>query len=351
MNDMKILMMGPLDVNGGMSTVMKNYMESQELQYRADIRYISTATDGNKLEKIMKMINALIKLIYLLLLKKIDIVHMHTALDKSIYRKGVFIKICKIFNKKVVLHFHASDLEEFYYNRCNDKKRNVVRNIFKSADIIISLNNSMKELLNKIFNVESEILYNFTVNKAENIYNTNSKNILMISRLTRDKGVYEAINIMNELKEYNIKLILAGDSIELDEIKNYVRQKLLDDVIEFVGWVDDDRKYDLFKDCFVSILPSYYEGVPMSILESLSYGVPVIASNVGGIPEIISAEEGYLHDAKNEEELANLILGLYKDPLKRSNLSKNCISKHQKMFTENKHIERLIKIYLKLGSE
>uniref|UniRef100_UPI00262F10AE glycosyltransferase n=1 Tax=Terrisporobacter sp. TaxID=1965305 RepID=UPI00262F10AE len=194
-------------------------------------------------------------------------------------------------------------------------------------------------------------LYNYLPNEAIDNYDIDSNKILMISRLTKEKGVYEAINVMNDLREYNLKLILAGDSPELKDIKAYVKSKSLDDIIYFTGWIDDDKKYTLFKDCFVSILPSHFEGIPMSILESISFGVPVIASRVGGIPEIISDNEGYLHEAKNEKELRKLIIEMYENREKRIAFSKSCLKKYEGKFTESKHIRQLYNIYSELGSD
>ncbi|WP_297133964.1 glycosyltransferase family 4 protein, partial [Terrisporobacter sp.] len=154
MGKKNILMIGPLGVQGGMSIVMKNYIKSKKLIDLVELKYISTAVDGNKVKKLVIMISSLVKLVYMLLFNKIDIVHIHAALDASIYRKGLFVKICKLFDKKVILHFHASDLEAFYFDRCDDKKRKIVKEIFKSADKIICLNNLMKKLLKEILDVE-----------------------------------------------------------------------------------------------------------------------------------------------------------------------------------------------------
>lgn len=341
----KVLMIGPLDIQGGMSTVMKNYMESSIMNEQFDVTYISSATEGNCYKKLSKMIEAF-KISFLELKNnKIDLVHIHAALDASIYRKGVFIYLSKMFKSKVILHFHASDLDDFLFLRCNNLTRKIVKCIFKRSDIVISLNESMKKLLKERLNIDSSILYNFTNNKAQNLYNPSSKNILMLSRMSRNKGVYEAINVMIDLKESDLKLVLAGDGPELDEIREYVKKQGIEDKVIFAGWVDDKNKKQLFKDCYVSILPSHFEGVPMSILESLSFGVPVIASQVGGIPEIISENEGFLHQVKDESQLRNLLETLRgNDDLKRK-LSNNCISKYKNVFTEEKHIKSLSDIY------
>ena len=347
MKKLRVVMVGPLEINGGMSSVMMNYIDSFELNRNIELEYISTAKEGSKLLKINKLLKSIILFVRLLLFNKIDIVHIHTALDASIYRKGIFIKLGKLFNKKVILHFHASDLEDFYFNRCNYKRRDIVKKIFNSSDMVIALNCDMKKKLNKIIGVESRVLYNFTkeVDECSIQYDKNSKNILMISRLTKNKGVYDAINAMKYLNTYGMKLILAGTSEEIGNIKKYLQQQELRGCVKLVGWVDSLEKEKLFKNCFVSILPSYFEGIPMSILESMSFGVPVIASKVGGIPEIVSNNEGYLHTPGNVDDLIEKIEKIYLMEEKRLLMSKSCVNRHKTSFGETRHIEKLICMY------
>lgn len=103
------------------------------------------------------------------------------------------------------------------------------------------------------------------------------------------------------LKEHqNAKLILAGDGPLLAESKELARTLNIQEHVEFLGNVENVPL--LFQKCDALVLPSLSEGLPISILEAESAGLPIIASNVGGIPDIVK-ENGILFEVNNEKEL------------------------------------------------
>src|SRR5690606_121092 len=102
---------------------------------------------------------------------------------------------------------------------------------------------------------------------------------------------------------------------EVESLRNYIENENLSDIVEYVGWVDGQKKNDLLLQCNVLILPSYNEGLPISILEAMSYGKAIIATTVGGIPEIVSDNEnGFLFTPGDKETLAFLIKKFTTDP-------------------------------------
>ena len=279
---MNILMIGALELQGGITTVIKNYKESNVYNTKCSVVYISTGCEGSKIKKLYKAVISLIRYTICLTTKKVDIVHVHLGLGGSLARKKYFIGLASILNKKIIIHFHASELTEVIKT---ESKRKQIEKVLKKASNIIALNQEIKDQLKKVSNIDSVILHNFTP-KVDYIYNHNSKKVLMLSRLTKEKGTFDLIDAIRMLRDEDITFVLAGTSNEIDLIKQKIEENNLNNKVEILGWVSDKEK--LFKDCFASILPSYNECIPMGILESMSYGVPCIATNVGGIPEIIT---------------------------------------------------------------
>ena len=117
--------------------------------------------------------------------------------------------------------------------------------------------------------------------------------------------------------------------------------------VEFVGFKKGEELNELISKAWFSVYPSiWYENCPLSILESESLGTPVIASNMGGIPELIEQNEtGILIDNINEDNLMEEINKLYRDKVKMKEMSKNCIDKRTRMISLETYSNRIIDIY------
>ena len=114
----------------------------------------------------------------------------------------------------------------------------------------------------------------------------------------------------------NVKFVLAGAGTEADEnaIKKLIAEKDVKENVVFPGWVRGEQKDKLLKEADVFFLPSYNEGMPMSVLDAMGYGLPIVSTNVGGIPKIVRNEEnGYCCEAGNIEKMAESICIILKE--------------------------------------
>ena len=115
----------------------------------------------------------------------------------------------------------------------------------------------------------------------------------------------------------NYKLLIGGDG-EIEKVQQYIRDNKLDNVAEYIGWISGEEKTKLLNEVDVFVLPSYNEGLPISILEAMSYNLPIISTKVGGIPEILKNEyNGYLINPGDLIALENAISALINNPSKR----------------------------------
>jgi glycosyltransferase involved in cell wall biosynthesis len=102
---------------------------------------------------------------------------------------------------------------------------------------------------------------------------------------------------------------------ELERMQKIIKDNQLEDLIEYKGWVSGKEKEDLLKENHVFILTSHFEGLPMSILESMAMGKAIIASNVGGIPRIVKPNEnGWLTHPGDLDELAVVFKEIIANP-------------------------------------
>ena len=294
----KILFIGPDYRNhrGGIGATLSIYSK-----YINSFNLIVSYRPGNNLMKIKIAFRGFLFLIKVLLFDKIQIVHIHGSHGASVYRKFLFFITSKyIFNKKVIYHIHSSSFD-VYYNNGSMLYRYLCKKIIKSADMVIVLSNSWEAYLLSDFKTRKVSILNNVIEPTRNqkIYNYESKHlkILFLGRVGQRKGIFDILNVLSEFRDQlsgQIELFIGGDG-DIDLLKKRIVEHKLSTFVHFVGWISDDKKEQYLAMADVLILPSYNEGLPISILEGMNYGLPIIASNVGGIPEVVyHMQNGYL---------------------------------------------------------
>jgi len=190
--------------------------------------------------------------------------------------------------------------------------------------------------------------------RTEQGINMDSPLILTLARLIEAKGLmtlFEAIKLVN--RDFpSAQFIIAGDGPEYSGLLNkaaHLNQQVGGEILRLVGEVVDPLPYYAAADLFV--LPSWSEGLPLSILEAQAAGLAVVASAVGGIPEvIIPGQTGLLVPPKNPATLAEAICRLLADDNLRQRLAAGGQARTSGSFTEQKMVAQTYELYLKILS-
>lgn len=346
MSKIKVLMVGPdyKTVKGGMSTVVKSYFEDG-FRKHVDLIFIETQKNISKTKKIVLAIKSYFKILFE---KDVDIIHINMAARGSFYRKSVIVILAKIMNKKCLIHLHGGAFKNFYENECNGLIKQYIKFIMNNVNLILVLSEEWKKILEEI-GIKSNIsVLNNGINiPQENPYKVENNEMIFMGKICEEKGIYDLIESIKYLKEEipNIRLNVAGFG-EVEKFLDIVSKYKLENNVKYLGWIDDNKKHDILKKSSIMILPSYYEAMPMSILEAMSYGVPCIATNVGGIPTLIDdGKDGLLIHAGNIEELTKKIrLLIYNSKIKKEYSEKSYI-KCANTFDIKSVNKKLIKYY------
>jgi len=172
--------------------------------------------------------------------------------------------------------------------------------------------------------------------------------ILYLGRLhpkKRPEDVVKAFAIVAQ-RISNAKLVIAGKGIEEKKLKKLAAELNLEDKVIFTGFVSDDEKWDLLKRCDIFVLPSIIEGHPITLIEAMACGKPVIATNVGPFPEIIKdGETGILVPACSPGHLADAIINLAQDNERRIKMEERAREDVKNRFDINKTVGYYLKIY------
>ena len=217
--------------------------------------------------------------------------------------------------------------------------------IYFNTIICVSKFAMSKHRLSKKFNFNLVHLYNFFPSLENTIpVNIPGEYVLYFGRLSKEKGLNTLIQAWNK-SETNLNLKIAGDGELFDSINS-----IKSDKIELLGFKQGKALTDLMINSSFIVVPSeWYENNPLTIIESYSYGKPVIASNIGGIPEIvINDKTGYLFKMKSIDSLVSVIKKIEQISLNDyKRLSINAREFSNENFNPNIHYDKLINIYEK----
>lgn len=205
-------------------------------------------------------------------------------------------------------------------------KIEIVHNAIREEDFIIPISISQAEAREKIG-------LNGKVNKI----------ILTIARLVPWKGIDMLIKILPRFNG-DIQLLVVGDGPDIQRLKSLAYVTGIEERVIFKGQVAYNRIGLYLKAADVFVLPSSYEGMPHSILEAMASGIPIAATNIGGIPEVIQdGRDGFLFEPRNLSDLQKSINRLLEDSGASLRLIKNAREKI-KQFNDNTSTERIIHI-------
>lgn len=170
---------------------------------------------------------------------------------------------------------------------------------------------------------------------------------LFVGRLEKQKGLIYLINAAKILKsKKDFDIILVGEGTESDNLNKIGQEFGIGDILKFKGKITEQALNEYYLECDVFVLPSIWEGMPLTLLEAAAAGMPIIASNIGGISSIFAHEENALIvEPKNAEALANAMRRLLDDKKLREKLGTNARSLAKK-FSWEKTTNALNEIYM-----
>lgn len=379
---LKILFLGPLPPNvGGIATFIWSLLHS-ELSEKYDLLTFDTGRPTFGIPRtvsdylligrigsfilIKSAISTAVHLVsfpFVLLRRHPDIVHINTASYWSFWENALYLIISRAMGKKAILHIHGGKFESFYANS-NAISRFMIRCIIILPQRTFILSPTWKKIFLK-FSPEEKIfvLPNFVDASAfehpkadytpTNNKNKNNQtiNVLFIGGAgAKEKGLYDTVEAARLVikKSKNVLFVFAGCS-NVKDLQSICERKGILEYTRIMGFVNGKEKRKLFFESDIFVLPSYAEGFPIAILEAMATGLPVIASSVGAIPDVIqNGKNGFLIRAGDPEALAEKILLLSNDSVLRKEISKSNISKVKECYDEPIIIQKISIEYDKL---
>jgi glycosyltransferase involved in cell wall biosynthesis len=349
----RIVMLGTgFATRGGISSVVNVYREAGLFE-RFQIIYISTHGDGGVLLKLRLCIAALLRYSSLLVRRKVALAHVHVSTGMSFWRKLLFVCPTLLAGVPAVLHLHGADFAEFHRDG-GALRRWAIRALFDRVSAIIVLSASWQEWARRISRNPLIVpIYNpVVVPPASDAALREPAGILFLGQLGKRKGAYDLLEATALLvtRHPHVKLRMAGDG-EVDKVRASVERLGLQAHVEVLEWVSGPGKSALLDGASVYALPSYCEALPMSVLEAMSAGLPVVCTPVGGIPEAVThGLEGAVVAPGDIPALADALDMLLSNAEIRRRMGEAARVKIESSFSAARVLPQIEMLYRRLGA-
>lgn len=346
----RVLMIGPdLSLHGGIVSVVDGYLKGGLPAICDSFEYLGTGLGFTKIGKFWSFIKTLTT--FKKMLPLYDIVHLHISARGSYWRKSIMARLAHKAGKRVILHDHDGEFAATFEKGGETYRRNV-RETFDLADCVLVLSEEWCDYFaeNVCDRSKIVILHN-SVKAPENPCTPRAhQDVLFLGRLDARKSPDILLRAAAELVQRypGVRYRFCGDG----EVARY--QVLADslgiaDQCNFTGWVNGEEREAIIRDSGIFCLPSRNEGMPMSMLEMMAYGLPCVVTPVGGIPQVIEdGKNGFMVPVGDERLLASRLGELLESPSLRAEIGRNAREMVSERFGIEKSIVELGQIYADL---
>jgi glycosyltransferase involved in cell wall biosynthesis len=287
---------------------------------------------------------------FILLKKRPNIVHINTASYWVFWENGIYVLISKLLRRKVILHIHGGGFEEFY-NDSNRFFKFLLQTILNISDKVFVLSLSWQKFVVNIAPASKvSIIENFVDSSlVDNFENKNrlSKGIFTALFVggpgAKLKGLFDVIDAAVIVRQHteNILFILLACA-DVKGLNGLCEEKGLASNIQILDYLHGSDKAKIFLNSDVFLLPSYAEGLPITMLEAMAAGLPIIATSVGAIPDVIqNGKNGFLIKVGDSQSLADKILLLKDDPNLARQMAENNIMVIRKKYEKTAILHKI----------
>lgn len=329
--------------------IISNNKEAEYIHFEVGKR---DAESGGTLNRLQRIWRNRLEWKRLLHLHPDAVIHYNMPLmGAAVIRDYLLLQVAHKLGNPIVLHVHGG-------NYMKNRQRpwliqRLVETVFSWAKHVIVLSEEEKQIVEEDFNVDNVHSLPNCIDLTEardykrKFEAEHPLSILYLGRIEKNKGIDYILEAAKKLKADKVPFTLhfAGKEEIQDE---YIPQFQADLGNSFIyhGVVFGKMKYDLLKQCDVFLLPSFYEGLPMSLLETMSFGQVPVVTNVGSVSTVVSEKlNGLFVELRNSDGIVNAIKDLDSDRALYTKLSDNAQQTIFDRFDDIKYIKLLNRLY------
>jgi glycosyltransferase involved in cell wall biosynthesis len=250
-------------------------------------------------------------LFVLFLMHKPNVVNVHFPLHQIRYVS----LLKKIFTFKLVVSFHGHDVLQWEEKEKTNLFKNQL-NMIKMASDVSACSNYLARKVEDIYSLEDHVVKTVYNGVDLEVFKKKSKTsydglfIFTFGRLEFHKGFDLLIEAFAKLEKKNLKLLIAGNGLELESLSKQVSELKLEERIVFLGRINQDEIASYASKALLNVIPSRREPFGIVVLEALAAKKILVATNVGGIPEILDERFGILVQPTTDGLYRGILEGL-----------------------------------------
>lgn len=367
----RVLVSGPLPPPVGGMTAFYQSLLNSSLPNRVNFRFVRTSSQRRELSNsgrisVSNLLAAIIdcgRFASATLKHRPQVAHIATAYGLSFIKHSICVGIARGLGSRVLLHPHCSF--SVLYTERSKLWQWLFRQVIRLTDGIIALSKEWEQVnavdsTCRIYSIPNAIDLNFyrdiARKRLEKTCEEGRLNILYLGYLGRAKGSFDVIDAAREIQSQGIDIIfnLVGDELspgEQEHLQEQINTYKIHKLVRVFPPAFDSEKLTFFRNADVFIYPSYHEGMPIAVLEAMACGLPIVATRVGGLPDLINeGVNGILMDPGKPDQLAAALNKLFADKELRYSMQQRSYQLVSEQYDIEKRVSQLVEIYKSVSS-
>ena len=286
-----------------------------------------------------------------------DIVQISSSASLGLIRDKLIAQYARRVGTKVIVHYHFGRIPMLLKGEGKESKR--MKKVLKLSDASVVMDQQSFKALNEhgysnVYYVPNPLSDKWLsqIDSIKECYSRNNNTILFVGHVVQNKGIYELVKACDQVPDVKLKIVGRAEESTRKMLLELVKNRTSEDWIQFTGEVPHADVLKEMCQCALYALPSYTEGFPNVILESMACACPTIATSVGAIPEMMDVEGdnpcGVLVKTKDINDLEKAIKSLLEDEERRLLLGENGYKRVRECYTVAIVRETFRQIWLKL---
>jgi glycosyltransferase involved in cell wall biosynthesis len=352
-------MLGPgRGVLGGIASLVQHLVPA--LRAEAELLYVPTVVQRPLVESgrwsvanVLRAVAQYLRFAEGLLRFRPNVVHVHTSLGLAWFKDTLYVVVGKACGCRVVLHMHGGRFDVFHAETRPWLQR-YTRAVLERADAVVAVSDELRRRLEHLAPRDRTTTLRNCIDSTAfrpGVAATEEARILFIGTVGPAKGLHALLEALADLRARGIafRASIAGYEEKPGDLAQ-ARARLaalgLSSQCEVLGPIDAERRAALLRESNVFTLPSQAEGLPMAVLEAMAAGLPVVATGVGGIPEVVrDGENGFLLPPGEVTALAERLARLARDPSLRAAMGRRSREIAERELDVRPYVAHLVSLY------